>query len=144
VLVPDGEALQSPSTLELADALGLRTRADQPFVRPVHRGERSGRAGSRGVRRLRGVADRRGGAGRAGGPGGSERVDRKFPRVPKGLSGADLTHRAVAQAARFGAETVLAHDVGFGVSDRQIVRVHAGELVQTVQDGARLRLVHPG
>jgi len=31
-----------------------------------------------------------------------------------------------------------------GVLDRQIVRVHAGELVQTVQDAARLRLVHPG
>ena len=30
---------------------------------------------------------------------------------PKGSAGADLTHRAVAQAARFGAETVLASDV---------------------------------
>jgi len=29
VLVPDGETLRSPSTLGLADALGLRTRAQQ-------------------------------------------------------------------------------------------------------------------
>jgi thioredoxin reductase (NADPH) len=31
VLVPEGEALRSPSTLDLADALGLRTRAEQPL-----------------------------------------------------------------------------------------------------------------
>jgi thioredoxin reductase (NADPH) len=31
VLVPDGETLRTPSTLELADALGLRTRAQQPL-----------------------------------------------------------------------------------------------------------------
>jgi thioredoxin reductase (NADPH) len=40
---------------------------------------------------------------------------------PKGLSGADLTHRAVAQAARFGAETVLARDVT-GFEERGPVR----------------------
>ena len=40
---------------------------------------------------------------------------------PKGLSGADLTHRAVAQAARFGAETVLASDV-VGFEERGPVR----------------------
>ncbi len=31
VLVPDGETLRSPTTLVLADALGLRTRAAQPL-----------------------------------------------------------------------------------------------------------------
>jgi len=31
VLVPDGEPLRSPSTLDLAGALGLRTRAEQPL-----------------------------------------------------------------------------------------------------------------
>ncbi|CAN5703542.1 hypothetical protein BH24ACT26_BH24ACT26_08110 [soil metagenome] len=31
VLVPDGEILRSPSTLDLAAALGLRTRAQQPL-----------------------------------------------------------------------------------------------------------------
>ena len=31
VLVPDGEPLRAPSTLELADALGLRTSAEQPL-----------------------------------------------------------------------------------------------------------------
>ena len=30
---------------------------------------------------------------------------------PRGLSGADLTHRAMAQVQRFGAEMVLARDV---------------------------------
>ena len=39
------------------------------------------------------------------------RPSRTTSGFPKGLSGADLTHRAVAQARRFGAEMVLARDV---------------------------------
>ena len=56
---PDGDTLRSPSTLELAGALGLRTSAAAAAVRRVHRRRRSGRAGRRGVRRVRGTEHRR-------------------------------------------------------------------------------------
>src|SRR5438045_6135628 len=56
-----------------------------------------------------------------GGQAGSSSLIENFFGFPKGLSGADLTHRAVAQAARFGAETVLARDV-VGFQERGPVR----------------------
>jgi len=46
-----------------------------------------------------------------GGQAGHSASIENYLGFPRGLSGADLTHRAVAQAARFGAETVLARDV---------------------------------
>jgi thioredoxin reductase (NADPH) len=46
-----------------------------------------------------------------GGQAGQSAAIENYLGFPRGLSGADLTHRAVAQAARFGAETVLARDV---------------------------------
>ena len=84
VLVPDGEALRSPSTLELADALGLRTRAEQPLydlciVGGGPAGPRRGR-----LRRVRGPAHRRRRARRPGRSGGPERLDRELPRLPQG------------------------------------------------------------
>ena len=84
VLVPDGEALRSPSPLQMADALGLRTTRRAAAVRPVHRRRRSGRPCGSGVRRLRGAAHRRGRAGRTRWTGGAERLDRELPRVPQG------------------------------------------------------------
>ena len=59
-----------------------------------------------------------------GRPGRPERGDRELPRLPAGLSGADLTHRAVAQVQRFGAEMVLARDV-VGLRVRGPVRARA-------------------
>jgi thioredoxin reductase (NADPH) len=46
-----------------------------------------------------------------GGQAGQSASIENYLGFPKGLSGADLTHRAVAQASRFGAEMVLARDV---------------------------------
>ena len=46
-----------------------------------------------------------------GGQAGQSAAIENYLGFPKGLSGADLTHRAVAQARRFGAEMVLARDV---------------------------------
>jgi thioredoxin reductase (NADPH) len=111
VLIPEGEALQSPTTVELADALGLRTQAKQPLYDLCIVG--SGPAGlaaavyaaSEGLRTV--VVERDAPGGQAGQSASIE----NYLGFPKGLSGADLTHRAVAQAARFGAETVLARDV---------------------------------
>ena len=111
VLVPDGEPLRSPSTLDLAGALGLRTRAEQPlYDLCIVGGGPAGLAAavyaaSEGLRTV--VAEREAPGGQAGQSASIE----NYLGFPKGLSGADLTHRAVAQAARFGAEMVLARDV---------------------------------
>ena len=70
VVLPDGTALRAPTAVALADALGLRTRAERRALRPVHRGRRTGRARRRRVRRVRGAPDRGRGARRTGRPGG--------------------------------------------------------------------------
>ena len=111
VLVPDGQTLKTPTTLELAGALGLRTSARQPLYDLCIVG--SGPAGlaaavyaaSEGLRTV--VLERDAPGGQAGQSASIE----NYLGFPKGLSGADLTHRAVAQASRFGAEMVLARDV---------------------------------
>ena len=56
-----------------------------------------------------------------GGQAGQSAAIENYLGFPKGLSGADLTHRAVAQASRFGAEMVLARDV-VGLEARGPVR----------------------
>src|SRR5215218_5994313 len=111
VLVPDRDVLRSPTTLDLAAALGLRTRAEQPLYDLCIVG--AGPAGlaaavyaaSEGLRTV--VVEREAPGGQAGQSASIE----NYLGFPKGLSGADLTHRAVAQASRFGAEMVLARDV---------------------------------
>jgi thioredoxin reductase (NADPH) len=121
VLVPDGETLRTPTTLQLAGALGLRTTAEQPLYDLCIVG--SGPAGlaaavyaaSEGLRTV--VVERDAPGGQAGQSASIE----NYLGFPKGLSGADLTHRAVAQAARFGAEMVLARDV-IGFEQRGPVR----------------------
>jgi thioredoxin reductase (NADPH) len=111
VFVPDREVLRSPSTLDLATGLGLRTRALQPLYDLCIVG--SGPAGlaaavygaSEGLRTV--VVEREAPGGQAGQSASIE----NYLGFPRGLSGADLTQRAVAQAGRFGAEMLLARDV---------------------------------
>ena len=111
VALPDGAALRAPTHVELADALGLRTRAERPLYDLCIVG--AGPAGlaaavyaaSEGLQTV--VVERDAPGGQAGQSASIE----NYLGFPKGLSGADLTHRAVAQASRFGAEMVLARDV---------------------------------
>src|SRR5215471_5514932 len=111
VLIPDGDTLRSPSNLELASALGLRTTARQPLYDVCIVG--GGPAGlaaavyaaSEGLRTV--IVEREA----PGGQAGLSAAIENYLGFPKGLSGADLTHRALAQASRFGAEMVLARDV---------------------------------
>ena len=59
-----------------------------------------------------------------GGQAGQSAAIENYLGFPKGVSGADLTHRAVAQASRFGAETVLAREV-VGLEQRgPVLAVH--------------------
>jgi thioredoxin reductase (NADPH) len=121
VLVPDGETLRAPSALQLAEALGLRTRAEQPlYDLCIVGGGPAGLAAavyaaSEGLRTV--VVERDA----PGGQAGQSAAIENYLGFPKGLSGADLTRRAVAQAARFGAEMVLARDV-VGFEQRGPVR----------------------
>jgi thioredoxin reductase (NADPH) len=111
VLVPDGEPLRSPSNRDLAGALGLRTQAEQPlYDLCIVGGGPAGLAAavyaaSEGLRTV--VVEKEAPGGQAGQSASIE----NYLGFPKGLSGADLAHRAAAQAARFGAEMLLARDV---------------------------------
>jgi thioredoxin reductase (NADPH) len=121
VLIPDGATLRSPSTLELAGALGLRTTARQPLYDVCIVG--GGPAGlaaavyaaSEGLSTV--IVEREAPGGQAGESASIE----NYLGFPKGLSGSDLALRAIAQASRFGAEMVLARDVS-GFETRGPVR----------------------
>ena len=121
VLIPDGDTLRAPSTIDLATALGLRTTAEQPlYDLCVIGGGPAGLAAavygaSEGLQTV--VVEREAPGGQAGQSASIE----NYLGFPKGLSGADLTYRAVAQARRFGAEMVLAQDV-VGLEARGAVR----------------------
>ncbi len=121
VLMPDGQQLRAPGTVALAEALGLRTSAQQPlYDLCIVGGGPAGLAAavyaaSEGLRTV--VVERDAPGGQAGQSASIE----NYLGFPKGLSGADLTHRAVAQAARFGAETVLTREVK-GLESRGPVR----------------------
>jgi thioredoxin reductase (NADPH) len=110
VLVPDG-VLRAPTTRELADALGLRTQAEQPlYDLCIVGGGPAGLAAavyaaSEGLSTV--VVERHA----PGGQAGQSAAIENYLGFPKGLSGSDLTQRAVAQVSRFGAEMVLARDV---------------------------------
>jgi thioredoxin reductase (NADPH) len=111
VLVPDGEALRSPSTREVAGALGLHTNAQRPLydICIVGGGPAGLAAGvyaaSEGLSTV--IVEREAPGGQAGQSASIE----NYLGFPRGLSGSDLAHRALAQVSRFGAELVLARDV---------------------------------
>ena len=130
VLVPDGEPLRSPTTLELAAALGLRTTAERPlYDLCIVGGGPAGLAAavyaaSEGLTTV--VLERDA----PGGQAAQSAAIENYLGFPKGLTGADLTQRAVAQAQRFGAEMVLARDVA-GLEARgpvRAVRYDGGEV----------------
>ena len=111
VLLPDGAVLRGASTAELAGALGLHTGATSTLYDLVVVG--AGPAGlaaavygaSEGLQVA--VIDRDAPGGQAA---QSARIE-NYLGFPRGLSGADLSHRATAQAQRLGAEMVLARTV---------------------------------
>ena len=111
VLVPDGDQLRCPSTLALAAALGLHTTAQQPLydVCIVGGGPAGLAAGvyaaSEGLSTV--IVEREA----PGGQAGQSAAIENYLGFPRGLSGSDLAHRALAQVSRFGAEMVLARDV---------------------------------
>lgn len=107
----DGTILCQPSNAELANKLGLATQARQEMydVAIIGAGPAGLAAavygGSEGLKTL--LIERRAPGGQAG---TSSRIE-NYLGFPKGLSGADLTHRALTQATRLGAEFLSSQGV---------------------------------
>ncbi|NUR96451.1 MAG: response regulator, partial [Kribbellaceae bacterium] len=95
VLVPDGDTLRSPTALDLASALGLRTRAEQPLydVCIVGGGPAGLAAGvyaaSEGLSTV--IVEREA----PGGQAGLSAAIENYLGFPRGLTGSDLAQRAV-------------------------------------------------
>lgn len=131
VFYSDGSHSIQPSVQEIADKVGLKTTAEQPFYDVVVIG--SGPAGlanavyaaSEGLKTL--IVEREAPGGQAA---TSSRIE-NYLGFPAGLSGADLAQRAVAQAKKFGAEFLTAQEV---------VKIHDNDSNKIVEfkDGSRV------
>lgn len=131
VLFADGTFLSDPSAAEIAERLGLRTRAETSFYDLLIVG--GGPAGlaaavygaSEGLKTV--MIEREAPGGQAG---MSSRIE-NYLGFPSGLSGADLARRAVAQAKRFGVEILAPQEA-------TKLRVEAGTKFVTLTDGTEI------
>jgi thioredoxin reductase (NADPH) len=111
VITPGGEPMRSPSTAEVASALGLTRTPNLPFYDLIVVG--GGPAGlgaavyggSEGLKTV--LVEREAVGGQAG---QSSRIE-NYLGFPSGISGADLARRAATQAQRFEVETLLVSEV---------------------------------
>jgi len=118
VFFPDGAVLVEPALRALAEQTGMQTRPAMPFydLAIIGAGPAGLAAAVYGASEgLKTVQIERGAAG--GQAGASSRIE-NYLGFPAGLSGADLTRRAVTQARRFGVELLTAEEVvGLRVED---------------------------
>ncbi|MEW6085517.1 MAG: FAD-dependent oxidoreductase [Chloroflexota bacterium] len=131
IFFPDGKVLIEPNLQELADKVGLQTRAALPFYDIIVIGSGPAGlaaavyAGSEGYQCL--VIEKAAPGGQAG---SSPKIE-NYLGFPAGISGDDLTRRAVSQAKRFGVEILSAQEAS------QIVVKDAYRLVK-LNDGAEI------
>jgi len=131
VLFPDGGHLIQPDLKSLAEKVGLRTRAELPFYDLIVLGSGPAGlatavyAGTEGFSTL--VIEKRAPGGQAG---SSPKIE-NYLGFPTGISGDDLTRRAVTQAKRFGVEILTAQEaVKVSVRDSyRIVQMEDGSEV---------------
>jgi thioredoxin reductase (NADPH) len=110
VFFPDGSTLVQPTPRELAEKLGMQTRARQPFYDLIVVG--GGPAGlaaavygaSEGLRTI--LVERSAPGGQAG---TSSKIE-NYLGFPSGIRGDDLARRAADQAKRFGAEILTVQE----------------------------------
>src|SRR5271170_2582577 len=106
VMFPDGNCVSEPQTQDLAEKLGLRTRAGLEFYDlAIVGGGPAGLAAavygaSEGLKTI--MVEKEAPGGQAG---LSSRIE-NYLGFPSGLTGGDLARRAVAQARRFGVEII--------------------------------------
>lgn len=132
LIFPDGSILEQPTIPEIAEKAGIRGRAEVPLYDLIIIG--AGPAGlaaavygaSEGLSTL--VIEREATGGQAG---QSTRIE-NYLGFPSGLSGAELSRRAMTQARRFGAEFLLTQEV-VGLEN------NAGVIDVTLSDDSRLR-----
>ncbi|MBN8822702.1 MULTISPECIES: FAD-dependent oxidoreductase [unclassified Spirosoma] len=111
IVMEDGTALARPSLSDVGEKLGLKPKASQSLYDLAIIG--AGPAGlaaavyggSEGLRTI--LIDKRAPGGQAG---TSSRIE-NYLGFPNGLSGADLTRRAISQAQRFGVEFLAPQEV---------------------------------
>jgi thioredoxin reductase (NADPH) len=110
VFFPDGTELVQPTIRQLAEKVGLQTRARKPFYDLIIiGGGPAGLAGavygaSEGLHTI--LVERNAPGGQAG---TSSKIE-NYLGFPGGISGEDLARRAVAQAKRFGAEIITTQE----------------------------------
>ncbi|WBO84066.1 FAD-dependent oxidoreductase [Hymenobacter yonginensis] len=132
VVLEDGTALARPTATEVATHIGLTTQATQELYDVVVIGAGpSGLAAavygaSEGLKTL--IIERQTPGGQAG---TSSRIE-NYLGFPTGLSGAELAHRAWAQAVRLGAELLAPREV-------TELCVQDGYKVLTLSDGSTVR-----
>jgi thioredoxin reductase (NADPH) len=131
VVFPDGTYLEAPENIAVAEKVGLRTRAERPFYDLIIvGGGPSGLAAavygaSEGLKTV--LIEREAPGGQAG---MSSRIE-NYLGFPKGLSGGDLSQRAVTQARRFEVEILTPQEV-------QEVRIEDPYRVIRLADGSEL------
>jgi thioredoxin reductase (NADPH) len=110
IFFPDGKVLLDPDMKELAEKVGLQIHAALPFYDLIVIGSGPAGlaaavyAGSEGLRCL--VIEKAAPGGQAG---SSPKIE-NYLGFPTGISGDDLTRRAVSQAKRFGVEILSAQE----------------------------------
>jgi thioredoxin reductase (NADPH) len=118
VFFPDGTTLLDPSIQDVAEKLGLQTKAEKPFYDLIIVG--AGPAGlaaavyggSEGLTTV--MIEKEATGGQAG---TSSRIE-NYLGFPQGVSGADLARRATTQALRFGVEILRPQEAAkVGVDD---------------------------
>jgi thioredoxin reductase (NADPH) len=131
VFLRDGSPLVQPTARELADRIGMQTRAQRPFYDLVIvGGGPAGLAGavyaaSEGLRVA--LIERHA----PGGQAGTSSWIENYLGFPGGISGADLSRRASTQARRFGAEIL---------STQEVIGIERSDPYRTVRmaDGSEL------
>jgi thioredoxin reductase (NADPH) len=129
VVLPDGTVLNRPQLTQVAQHIGLTTTPSVPFYPVVVVG--AGPAGlavavTASTERIKTALIERSAP---GGQAGTSSLIENYLGFPAGISGAELSRRALDQARRFGAELILAQTVTGMRSDGQyrFVRLSNGE-----------------
>jgi thioredoxin reductase (NADPH) len=131
VFFPDGSLLVEPETRELAEKVGLKTQAADPFYDLIIVG--GGPAGlgaavysgSEGLKTLMIESEA------VGGQAGTSSKIENYLGFPNGISGSELARRAATQAKKFGVEILSAQRV-------EQVRVEDPYRFVTLSDGTQL------